>query len=115
MCFLCAFACVAEDEAMALERHTTDCMAEDTLMPRQVSEHYSPPIIPNYPPQNRRLLPLAMVGVVEASMLQILTPQQALEAAACGKAVARAECALAGVVLPAPAPPAMQHATSMTD
>ena len=110
MCLLRAFVCVAEDEPIALERQTTDCMAEDTFMPRQVSEHYSPPIIPNCPPQNRRL-PLAMVGVVEASTLQILTPQQALEAAACGKAVARAEYALAGVVLQAPAPPAIEHAT----
>ena len=104
MCLCVTFpilVCVAADDATALEWLTTDFMAEDVLTPRQMSEHYSPPIIPTYPRQNRRL-PLAMAGVVQASALQMLTPQQALEAAARGKAVARAECVLARVTLPIP-------------
>ena len=91
-----------------LERQATDCMAEDALAPRQMNENYTPPTFRNHLLQKRRL-PLDVAGpVVQASMLQMLTPQQALEAAACGKAVVRAECVPAQVMLPAP--PAMQCA-----
>ena len=96
MCFLFAFMRMAEDEAAALKRQVADCMAEDALTPRNMSENYSPPLVPNYPPQNRRLR-AAPELVVQATMLQMLTPQQALEAAACGNAVVRAEC-MSGVV-----------------
>ena len=88
ICLLFADLCPAEDEATVLESPATECMAEDALMQRQMSENYSPPIVPNYPHQSRRL-PLTVAG---GGLVQMLTPQQALEAAACGKARGMRDC-----------------------
>ena len=89
--------------------------AECSLTPVAMTENFSPLNRNNYSPSH--MLPIAVAGpVVQASALQQLTQQQALEAAACGKVVVRAECMPARPQRVAlPAPPAMQRAARRED
>jgi hypothetical protein len=84
----------------------TQLVAANPLGSTSLTKYNSSNMIPDYS-QNERLPLATAMPVVRASALQQLTQQQALEAAARGKAVVRAECKPARVTLPAP--PAMER------
>ena len=107
------FSCVAEDVPHTLKwQKKTESLFDKQLVAvtplgsTPLTKYNSSNMIPDYS-QNERLPLATAMPVVRASALQQLTQQQALEAAARGKAVVRAECKPARVTLPAP--PAMER------